>query len=99
MPRPAESTTPPATEMPQPTEATTPYVPPLLYRPGEACHQLGISRGQLYKMLAAGELASVQIGHLRRIPRAALEHYVDRLVQAAQPEPERGQVVSLHRES
>ena len=52
---------------------------PLLYRPEEAARALGTSRSRLFELLASGDVQSVQIGRSRRIPRAALEDYVDRL--------------------
>ncbi len=53
----------------------------LLYRPEDAARVLGIGRSKAYELIATGDLASVQIGRLRRIPRAALEAYVERLQQ------------------
>lgn len=57
----------------------------LLYRPEDAARVLGIGRSKAYELMAPGELRSVQIGRLRRIPRAALEAYVERLQQTATP--------------
>ncbi len=56
--------------------------PPLLYRPEEAARALGTSRSRLFELLASGDVQSVQLGRSRRIPRAALEEYVDRLRRA-----------------
>jgi len=49
---------------------------PLLYRPEEAAVQLGISRSKVYLLLRRGEIRSVKIDGLRRIPAAALADYV-----------------------
>ncbi len=51
----------------------------LLLTPAEAAEQLGVSRTTLYELLNAGRIESVRIGRARRIPRAALVAYVDRL--------------------
>jgi excisionase family DNA binding protein len=45
----------------------------------EAAELLGIGRTLMYALVAAGEVESVRIGRLRRIPRDALVVYVDRL--------------------
>ncbi len=55
----------------------------LLYRPEDAGSVLGIGRSKVFELLASGQLASVQIGRARRIPRTALEAYVERLQQTA----------------
>jgi excisionase family DNA binding protein len=44
---------------------------------GEALH---IGRTRVYELLAAGEITSVKIGHLRRIPVDAVRDYAARLV-------------------
>ena len=46
----------------------------------EAAHQLGIGRTKVYALVKSGDLESVQIGRLRRIPKAAIEEYAARLV-------------------
>lgn len=51
----------------------------LLLKPEAAAEELGVSRAQLFKMLARGEVESVNIGRSRRIPFEALEDYVARL--------------------
>lgn len=51
----------------------------LLYKPEEAAQELGMSRSNFYLLLASGEIESVKIGKLRRIPGAALDEYVARL--------------------
>jgi len=60
---------------------TAPESPPrLLLTPEEAAVVLGVGRTTLYGLLAAGALASVQIGRPRRVPVAALDRYVEGLV-------------------
>ncbi|WP_131764618.1 excisionase family DNA-binding protein [Candidatus Protofrankia californiensis] len=51
----------------------------LLLTPVEAAESLAVSRSTVYELLAVGVLESVYIGRSRRIPRAALDAYVDRL--------------------
>ena len=59
----------------------------LLLRPEEAAEALGIGRSTLYGLLACGQLASVRIGALRRIPTEALHEFVHTLERAAEPAP------------
>lgn len=54
-------------------------IAPLLLKPEEAAEALGIARTRVYQLLRAGELGSVKIGKVRRIPVAALQAYVERL--------------------
>jgi excisionase family DNA binding protein len=51
----------------------------LLYTAEEAAELLGIGRSTFYLLLSSGEVDSVKIGVLRRIPAAALDRYVERL--------------------
>jgi len=51
----------------------------LLLRPEEAAEVLAIGRTAVFGLIRAGELRSVKIGKLRRIPAAALDDYVARL--------------------
>lgn len=52
-------------------------VPRLVLTPQEAAEALQISRTQIYALLRRGELKSVKIGKLRRIPLTALRAYVE----------------------
>jgi excisionase family DNA binding protein len=60
-------------------------LPPLLLTVPEASRILGIGRSRLYELLATGEIPSLRIGRLRRIPYAALQGWVAR--QSAAPPP------------
>ncbi len=51
----------------------------LLLTTDEAAEVLGVGRTTVYELLNAGLVESVRIGRSRRIPRAALVAYVDRL--------------------
>jgi excisionase family DNA binding protein len=42
----------------------------------EAAERLGIGRTLMYALVSAGEVESVRIGRLRRVPVDALETYV-----------------------
>jgi excisionase family DNA binding protein len=52
----------------------------LLLTPAEAAKALGISRASLYPLLMRKEIPSIRIGGLRRVPIAALQHYIDELL-------------------
>jgi excisionase family DNA binding protein len=54
----------------------------LLFTPEQAATKLATGRTTVYALMASGELRSVKIGRSRRVPVAALEEYVGRLVQA-----------------
>ena len=54
-------------------------VAPLLLKPEEAADALGIARTRVYQLMRVGELRSVKIGKLRRIPVAALQAYIEEL--------------------
>jgi excisionase family DNA binding protein len=56
---------------------------PLLLTPEQAFRLIGVGRSHGYKLIASGELPSIKIGRLRRIPRAALERWV---AQQSSPE-------------
>ncbi|MBW4719635.1 helix-turn-helix domain-containing protein [Saccharothrix obliqua] len=45
----------------------------------EAAHQLSVSRTTMYALLKSGDVTSVLIGRLRRIPLDALRAYIQRL--------------------
>jgi excisionase family DNA binding protein len=55
----------------------------LLLSPKEAAEVLGIGRSKLYELLQAGSIESVKIDGCRRVPRVALEIYVERLRREA----------------
>lgn len=52
----------------------------------EAAEQLGIGRTTAYALVRSGELDSVRIGRLRRIPKEAIDNYAARLIQHRPPE-------------
>ncbi|WP_073255282.1 helix-turn-helix domain-containing protein [Cryptosporangium aurantiacum] len=48
----------------------------------EAARHLRIGRTSMYALVSSGEVESVTIGRLRRVPRSALDDYVNRLRSA-----------------
>jgi excisionase family DNA binding protein len=60
----------------------------LLLRIEEAAKRLGIGRSLMYRLVLSGEVQSVPLGRLRRIPAEALREYVERLrVEASGKSP------------
>jgi excisionase family DNA binding protein len=57
----------------------TPYK--LLVTPEEAAAILSVGRTTVYELMATGELESVHVKSCRRIPVAALERFVQRLLE------------------
>jgi excisionase family DNA binding protein len=53
----------------------------LLLSPDEACEALGVKRSTLFKMLSEGQISSIKIGRLRRIPVEGLRMYVQKQVE------------------
>ena len=53
--------------------------PRLLLTVEEAADRIGICRANMFKLIRRGEVKSVKVGRLRRIPPAALEDYVRQL--------------------
>jgi excisionase family DNA binding protein len=51
----------------------------LLLKPEEVAECLNIGRSKVYELMRAGDLPSVHIGACRRIPRAAVESYLESL--------------------
>jgi excisionase family DNA binding protein len=58
----------------------------LLLSAVEAGELIGVSRSRVFRLIQAGDLESVKIGGLRRIPRTAVHGYVDRMVEQARSE-------------
>jgi len=56
---------------------------PALYTIPEAARALRLSRSTLYVLIARGELDTVTVGRLRRVPAAAIDAYVAGLTCAA----------------
>jgi excisionase family DNA binding protein len=52
---------------------------PLLLTVKEAAALIGIGRSTLYRLMEAGDVASVHVGASRRVPLSAAYEFVDRL--------------------
>lgn len=50
----------------------------LLVSPQDAARLVSLSRSNVYKLIKAGELPSVKIGGLVRVPVPALKHWIRR---------------------
>jgi excisionase family DNA binding protein len=50
----------------------------LAYRISEVAETLGCSRAKAYEMVASGEIPSIRIGSLRRVPAVALRKMIDK---------------------
>jgi excisionase family DNA binding protein len=61
----------------------------LLLKPEEGFEQIGVGRAKGYQMLMNGELPSIRIGRLRRIPLDALRRWIEERTEAALAEREK----------
>lgn len=68
------------------TPASQPLAPRRMLTVEQAADALGIGRTTTYALVKTGELESVRIGRLRRIPADAINAYTARL-QADQARP------------
>lgn len=62
---------------PEPEQPTDPTV--VLLTVEEAARRLKIGRTLCFRLIGTGELESVPIGRLRRVPTAAVDEFVARL--------------------
>lgn len=68
----------------------TPQLPPrpmserILLTIEEAAEQLGIGRTLMYKLISNGEIDSIRIGRLCRVPTTAIQNYAHGLVSENQ---------------
>lgn len=58
--------------------------PRILLRVEEAAHRLGIERTLMYALIQSGDVESVRLGRLRRIPVDCLDEFVANLRAAGQ---------------
>lgn len=63
--------------------------PRLMLTIPEAARRLSIGRSFIYQLIIAGELETVQLGRLRRVPFECLVEYVERLRREQNPDTER----------
>jgi len=69
-------------EQPEETEASADDrsgrpMAPLLLKAGQVAQLLGLGRSTVFTLLAAGELPVIRIGRSVRVPRVALERWID----------------------
>jgi excisionase family DNA binding protein len=57
--------------------------PQLLLNVNEAGALLGISRSRVFRLIQSGELDSIKVGGLRKIPTQAAYEFVDRKLEEA----------------
>ncbi|MGL5824943.1 MAG: helix-turn-helix domain-containing protein [Nocardioides sp.] len=62
----------------------------LLLRMEDAAERLGIARTLMYQLVRTGQVESVRVGRLRRIPVACLQEYVEQLRRHERAEDRRG---------
>ena len=58
----------------------------ILYRPSEAAEAIGVSRSRVYELIASGEIPSIKVGSVRRVPVRELLEWV---AQRAEGAPEK----------
>jgi excisionase family DNA binding protein len=56
---------------------------PILLRPADLIGLLQLSRGEVYHLLASGQIPNIRIGRLRRIRRQDLDEWLSRRQGAA----------------
>lgn len=64
---------------------STPTAPRVLLSVEAAAEQLSISRTRVYALIKTGDLLSVRVGRLRRIPADALTQFTARLLADQHP--------------
>jgi excisionase family DNA binding protein len=74
----------------EPPEQPAAPLPPerVLLTVEEAAERLGIGRTTAFALVKSGEIESVLIGRLRRVPTAAIQDYAARLVAGEQAQRE-----------
>jgi excisionase family DNA binding protein len=55
----------------------------ILHTVEEAAQLLGISRWKVFDLIRRNELRSVKIGGLRRVPRSAIDEFIEQLMKEA----------------
>ena len=53
----------------------------------DAAERLDIGRTFLYKLIAGGQIHTIRVGRLRKVPVEALREYIERLRALAQNDP------------
>ena len=71
------------------TPTGQPLSPRLMLTAEQAAEALGIGRTTVFALIKSGELDSVRIGHLRRVPADAIDAYTARLQAEQHPDAAR----------
>ena len=50
----------------------------MLYRPAEAAEAIGVSRSRVYELINSGEIPSIKVGGVKRVPVDRLREWVER---------------------
>lgn len=50
----------------------------LLLRPAEAAQAIGVSRSRMYELINSGEIPSVKVGRVKRVPVDKLREWIER---------------------
>lgn len=66
-------------EADQPKQPTPPLPERRLLTVEEAAEYLGVGRTLMYQLIGSGEIQTVQIHRLRRVPKEAIDEYADRI--------------------
>ena len=69
------------------TDPTKPSTARVLLTVEEAAARLSFSRTRVYALIKSGDIDSVRVGRLRRIPADAVLHYAARLVAEQSTHP------------
>lgn len=72
-------------DRPAPAEPKRPMPQRVLLTPEEAAEALGVGRTTVYALIKSGDVESVQIGRLRRIPTDALAPCIARIATQKKP--------------
>lgn len=68
---------------------STPTAPRVLLSVEAAAEQLSISRTRVYALIKTGDLVSLRVGRLRRVPADAITEFTARLLAEQQLAPTR----------
>jgi excisionase family DNA binding protein len=66
------------------TPVTDHHTPRVMLTVEAAAQRLSISRTRMYALLKTGDVTSVRVGRLRRIPATAIDEFIANLITAQQ---------------
>jgi len=62
------------------TDTNPPPMPRVMLTAEQAAEAIGVGRTTMFALIKSGEIESVRIGHLRRVPFDSIEAYANRLM-------------------